>query len=153
MILSDKQIFDIVKVVSENSTCCSRNVGAVVVDKAGKIIGYGSNGICDKISTCKDKGECYRRRSGFKSGEGLEQCPGEHAESKALLMCAKFGMPTNGGTVYISIPPCERCVIKMYEAGIKKVKVLGDYPSQVKNPAIELMKELEIEYIKVEVEE
>lgn len=153
MILSDKQIFDIVKVVSENSTCCSRNVGAVVVDKTGKIIGYGANGVCDKISTCKDKNECHRRRLGYKSGEALEQCPGEHAESKALLMCAKFGVPTNGGTMYISIPPCKQCVFKMYEAGIKKVKVFGDYPSQVKDPAIELMKELEIEYIKVEVKQ
>ena len=152
MVLSDKQIFDIVKVVSEKSTCCSRNVGAVVVDKAGKIIGYGANGICDKISTCKVKNECRRRSLGYKSGEGIEQCPGEHAESKALLMCAKFGMSTNGGTMYISIPPCERCVLKMHEAGIKTVKVLGDYPEEVSKPAIELMKELEIDFIKAEVD-
>lgn len=153
MILSDKKIFDVVKVVSENSTCCSRNVGAVVVDKAGKIIGYGTNGICDMVSTCKDKNECRRRRLGYKSGEALEQCPGEHAESKALLMCAKFGLPTNGGTMYISIPPCERCVLKMYEAGIKTVKVSGEYPQQVSKPAIELMKELGINFIIVEVNE
>lgn len=149
MQLTDKQIFDIVKVVSNNSTCFSRNVGAVVVDKTGRIIGYGANG----FRTCKDNGKCKRRSLGFKSGEGLEQCPGEHAESKALLMCAKFGMSTDGGTMYISIPPCERCVLKMYEAGIKTVKVLGDYPEQVSKPAIKIMKELEIDFVKVEVTE
>lgn len=153
MILSDKQIFDIVEVISNNSTCKSRKVGAVVTDKAGRIIGYGSNGINDKIRTCQDKGVCKRRSLGFKSGEALDLCPGEHAESKALLMCAKFGIPTNGGTMYISIPPCERCVLKMYEAGIKTVKVSGEYPQQVSKPAIELMKELGINFIIVEVNE
>ena len=37
MKLTDKQIFDIVEVISNNSTCKSRKVGAVVTDKVGRI--------------------------------------------------------------------------------------------------------------------
>ena len=44
-----------------------------------------------------------------------------HAESNAILKCAKEGVSIVGGTLYVSLSPCLRCSEMIAAAGIRRV--------------------------------
>jgi len=136
-------------IVSENSSCLSRQVGAIIVrDKS--IISTGYNGPprgvphCDKrffqgidktlikefkekglTEKANDEGICPRQLLGYKSGEGLHLCIAGHAERNALINAAREGVSVKGATMYMNCSvPCKDCLIEIINAGIKKIVVL-----------------------------
>ena len=139
---------NIAEQTKERSTCCSRQVGAVII-KDKDIISAGYNGAPSKATHCTDMGYCIRKKMGYKSGEGLEHCRAGHAESNALDRCAKHGNSSDGATIYVTTQPCVFCTIRLIQAGIKKVVFKGEYPTDL---AAKLADESGLEFIKYEEE-
>lgn len=68
---------------------------------------------------------CPRKRSGYKSGEGMHMCPAVHAEMNVVLQAARLGIATEGATLYCYCGvPCKDCAKELINAGIKRVVYL-----------------------------
>lgn len=100
----------------KNSTCLKHPVAAVIYDICGDYVESGWNGPPDfmKHDNCL--------RDGYPSGEGMELCPGSHAETTAISKAAKYNGSTYNGTIYLSCWfPCVWCANSISYAGIKRL--------------------------------
>lgn len=123
------------------STCERLTVGATIVrDK--RIIAGGYNGSVSGDSHCIDEG-CY-----LVDGHCVRTV---HAESNALLQCAKFGVPTEGGEMYVTHFPCLHCCKTIIQSGIRTVYYARDYKNDPY--AVELFKKSGVHTKKVELED
>ena len=52
-----------------------------------------------------------------------------HAEANAIIFASKYGIDTNGCTMYVTTAPCERCATLIYGAGFKEVVYSDVYKS------------------------
>jgi dCMP deaminase len=60
----------------------------------------------------------------YKSGEGMQWCPAQHAEENAVSNAARFGISVLGSTLYMnSIIPCQKCFGTLINAGISEIVV------------------------------
>ena len=113
---------------SSRSTCFSDPKGAVIVNE-GCIISTGYNGAPSGIDDCKnDIGECYKRKLGYKSGEGNHVCIAVHAEANAIILAAKQGVRISNATLYCTHKPCNDCAKLIINSGIKEVVYVNEYP-------------------------
>ncbi len=103
--------------LASRSTCKRLSVGAVLVrDK--RIIAGGYNGSVSGDDHCIDEG-CYLRD---------EHCVRTiHAEMNAILQCARFGMSTDGASLYVTDFPCLQCTKSLLQAGIKEINYIRNY--------------------------
>ncbi|AEX85968.1 deoxycytidylate deaminase [Marinitoga piezophila KA3] len=115
--------------VSERSSCTHRKVGAVIV-KDKRVLATGYNQPPSGFPHC-DQITCIRDELNIKSGEHQEICYGLHAEQNALMQAAKFGISTDGATIYVTHQPCSVCARLIINAGIKRVIYGGDYPDSL----------------------
>lgn len=103
--------------LASRSTCNRLSVGAVLVrDK--RIIAGGYNGSVSGDDHCIDKG-CYLR-----DGHCVRTI---HAEMNAILQCARFGMSTDGASLYVTDFPCLQCTKSLLQAGIKEINYIRNY--------------------------
>ncbi len=152
----DVYFHSICEAVASKSPCLSRKIGAILV-RDHSIVSTGYNGpprgiphcgidrlraddtlwnelidrrilfpneiIPDEFSTT-----CPRKLLGFKSGEGMEWCPAQHAEINCVSNAARNGVSTLGTTLYMNcVIPCKNCFGTLINAGI--VEVVVDNPS------------------------
>lgn len=122
----DEYFMRICQHVSERSTCTHRKVGAVIV-KENRILATGYNQPPSGFPHCDSIG-CIRDDLGIPSGRNQEICYGLHAEQNALMQAAKFGISTNGATMYVTTKPCSVCARLIINAGIARVVYFSDYP-------------------------
>ncbi|SHH40981.1 deoxycytidylate deaminase [Thermosipho atlanticus] len=122
----DEYFSKIAKLIASRSTCFHRKVGAVIV-KDKRILATGYNQPPSGFPHCDSIG-CIRDDMGIESGKNQEICYALHAEQNALMQAAKFGISTNGATIYVTHKPCSVCARLLINAGIKKVVYLKDYP-------------------------
>ncbi|MEA3499764.1 MAG: deaminase [Candidatus Marinimicrobia bacterium] len=120
----DEYFLEIAEVVSRRASCFRNHVGAVIVQDKD-IISTGYNGAPAFQKNCLEIGYCYRDKHNIKSGTNLELCRavGSHAESNAIVLAAKNGHSTSGGTMYLygHIAICNQCKAMISNANIKKV--------------------------------
>lgn len=103
--------------LASRSTCKRLSVGAVLVrDK--RIIAGGYNGSVSGDDHCIDEG-CYLR-----DGHCVRTI---HAEMNAILQCARFGMSTDGASLYATDFPCLQCTKSLLQAGIKEINYIRNY--------------------------
>ena len=50
-----------------------------------------------------------------------------HAEINAILQCSRFGVGTEGATIYVTHFPCLNCTKSIIQAGIKEICYANDY--------------------------
>ena len=129
----------ICEAVASKSPCLSRQIGAVLV-RDRSIVSTGFNGpargyphcrpirtIMEDITTDSEihtELVCPRRAKGYKSGEGLLECPAAHAEGNCVANAARIGASTVNTTLYMnSIIPCKDCAIILVNAGITEVVI------------------------------
>lgn len=109
-------------VISEQSKCCKREVGAVVVN-GGRIVSSGYNGaprgFPDKgLYNCKDF--CPAAIHGLRaSSNGYASCVAVHAEINALLFANRDDL--SGATVYVPYSICINCAKAIANSGICRV--------------------------------
>ena len=103
--------------LSLRSTCSRLSVGATIV-KDKRIASGGYNGSIKGDEHCIDvgckvvEGHCVRTI---------------HAEINAILQCSKFGVGTEGATIYVTHFPCLNCTKSIIQAGIKEICYANDY--------------------------
>src|SRR5699024_8202539 len=106
--------------LSLRSTCTRLEVGATLV-KDRRIIAGGYNGSVSGDVHCIDE-DCY-----LVNGHCIRTI---HAEMNALLQCAKLGVSTDGGEIYVTHFPCLPCTKAILQAGIKTIHSLNDYHNE-----------------------
>jgi dCMP deaminase len=117
----DSYFHDICVSVSKKSPCLSRQIGAILVCDHS-VVSTGYNGPPRDYPHCKD--QCPRRAKGYKSGEGLLECPAVHAEANCIANAARCGTHTIGTTLYMNcIIPCKDCMALLINAGVKEIVV------------------------------
>ena len=60
-------------------------------------------------------------RAGIPHGTRYEIGNCGHAESNAIIFCAKHGISTEGADLYVNSSVCELCARTIIQAGIKRV--------------------------------
>uniref|UniRef100_A0AAU8MJJ7 Deoxycytidylate deaminase n=1 Tax=Geladintestivirus 6 TaxID=3233138 RepID=A0AAU8MJJ7_9CAUD len=136
---SDKYYIKVAQLCAKNSYAVKLQVGAIIV-KDEQIMSDGFNG-----TPCGFENKCE-----VQSTDGCLHTLSYvlHAESNAILKCAKYGRPTNGSTLYITHSPCIECAKLIIQAGIIKVVYLEDYR---KTEGLELLKKAGINVKKIEL--
>jgi len=122
----DDYFMRIAYLVRDRSTCFHRKVGALIV-KSNRIIATGYNQPPSTFPHCDEIG-CIRDDLGIESGERQEVCYALHAEQNAITQAARFGIATEGGTIYVTHKPCSVCARLIINAGIVRVVYSEDYP-------------------------
>lgn len=135
---SDKYYIKVAKLCAKNSYAIKLQVGAIIV-KDGQIMSDGFNG-----TPCGFENKCE-----VKSMDGSLHTLSYvlHAESNAILKCAKYGRATNGSTLYITHSPCIECAKLIIQAGIIRVVYLEEYKTL---DGVELLKRIGIKVEKFE---
>ncbi len=144
----DNRFIEMAEVVGTWSSCYqeNRHVGAVIV-KNKRILATGYNGAPSGVESCKDKGECLRKKLNIPSGTRHEVCYAVHAEQNAICQAAKLGISVEGATIYVTHQPCTICTKMIINAGIKKVVYKYGYPDDFSKV---LLEEAGVELINIE---
>lgn len=126
---------DIAEVVSQKSTCLKKQWGAIIV-KDNVIISTGYNGAPRGITSCQERGTCFRTNS--LRGTDYSSCPAVHSEQNAIIFGNREDM--KGATLYLvgielcdpgwryvqNPAPCSLCKRMIINARIEKVIVRTD---------------------------
>lgn len=144
----DKRFIEMAETVGSWSSCYQQNrqVGAVIV-KDKHVIATGYNGAPAGVKSCKEKGECLRKKLNIPSGTRHETCFAVHAEQNAIAQAARFGVSVEGATIYVTHQPCTICTKMIINSGITKVIYKHGYPDDF---SLELLNEAGVEIIKWE---
>ena len=122
----DEYFMTLAKQVATRTTCIRRAVGCVLVrDK--RIIATGYNGAPTGLRHCAETG-CIRQKLDVPSGERHELCRALHAEQNALIQAARYGLPVDDSTIYITTQPCVVCAKMLINAGVKEIVYANPYP-------------------------
>lgn len=142
----DSRFMEMADLIGSWSSCFQENrqVGAVIV-KDKRIITTGYNGAPSGVKSCKEKGECLRKKLNIASGTRLESCYAVHAEQNAIAQAAKLGECVEGATIYVTHQPCTICTKMIINSGIKKVIYKNGYPDEFSKV---LLQEAGVELIK-----
>lgn len=127
----DRRFMEMAETVAGWSSCYQegRQIGAVVVrDK--RILTTGYNGAPQGVTSCKERGECLRRKLGIPSGTRHELCYAVHAEQNAIIQAARLGIQLEGATLYCTHQPCVICAKMIINAGISRVVYREGYPDE-----------------------
>lgn len=109
---TDEYFLTLAYTAASRATCMRRRVGAVVVDRRGRILSTGYNGSPEGYPHCGDLG-CNRDQA----------CQWSvHAEINALLF-AENREPEK--TLYVTTAPCRACALAIANAGFRRV-VIGE---------------------------
>lgn len=130
----DEKFMSIAKDCAKKSTCSRRSVGAVI-EKNGKIISTGYNGIPRNLKSCTKDNPCYKERNNIPSGTIVDasECMSVHAEVFAIITAAKHGSieGLSGATLFVTHQPCRRCALSIIAADISRVVYETEYPDKV----------------------
>ena len=147
----DSRFMKMADFIGSWSSCYQENrqVGAVIVrDK--RIITTGYNGAPSGVKSCKEKGECLRKKLNIASGTRLESCYAVHAEQNAIIQAAKYGINIDGATLYCTHQPCSVCAKMIINAGIRRVVYQEGYPDSF---SLQIFEEAGIQLEKYDPEE
>ncbi len=125
----DHRFMEMAALVAAWTSCYAENreIGAVIV-RDRRVLTTGYNGAPAGIKTCRDKGECMRRRMGIPSGQRAELCYAIHAEQNAIIQAARMGIAIDGATLYCTHQPCSVCTKIIINAGIRRIVYEHPYP-------------------------
>lgn len=122
------------------STCERLKVGATIV-KDNRVIAGGYNGSVSGEDHCIDVG-CY-----IEGGHCIRTI---HAEINALLQCSKFGVSTEGASIYVTHFPCVHCTKSIIQAGIKNIYYAEDYKNHPY--AVDLLNKTGVEFERIDLD-
>ena len=128
---NDEFFMTIAHIVSKQSHCVRKQVGAVIV-KDSRIISIGYNGTpkgyinCDEIF---DKNNFdIEKHHEFSVNNEI------HAEINAIIYAAKNSVSLENSTLYVTMSPCHDCAKFIVAAGIKEVVYDELYDREPKQP-------------------
>lgn len=104
--------------LAARSKCVNRQVGAVIVNADNRPVSVGYNGAPAGFpmnETCV--GTCARANG--ERGSSYGNCVSVHAEANALIFADRRHY--EGGTIYVTNPPCFDCAKLISNSGITRV--------------------------------
>lgn len=115
----DEYFLMLAKLAATRSTCLAFPVGAVIV-KNKQVVATGYNGSPSGSAHCTAQGFCY---PGLSSCDASKDMPSRavHAEANAIAQAAKYGISTDGASIYVTLEPCLSCLKLIISAGIHEV--------------------------------
>lgn len=116
------------------SYCNRRQVGALIV-KDRMIISDGYNGTPSGFENfCEDD-------------EGYTKWYVLHAEANAILKVAGSTHSCTGGTLYLTMSPCQQCSKLIHQAGIKRLVYIDRYKD---DSGLQFLKRAGVEIMQIE---
>lgn len=113
-----------VAILEQRGTCKRRKVAFVLIDKHGRVLSEGYNGVASGHPHCSEPGhECPG--ADLPSGTGLDQCQALHAEQNAILHLKD---PYAVDTAYGSCSPCDSCIKLLLGTSCRRIVVRELYP-------------------------
>ncbi len=109
------------EILAEQATCSRRQVGCILTNVQGHIIGSGYNGNAYGLDHCIDT-PCTGAT--MRSGEGLDVCEAIHAEQNALMQCRNINEIYN---VYVTTAPCMHCTKMLLNTPCRSVYYANKY--------------------------
>lgn len=104
----DRRYLRMARIWAENSYCCRRQVGALIV-KDRMIISDGFNGTPAGFeNVCED-------------ADGVTKPYVLHAEANAITKVAASNNSSAGATLYVTASPCLECTKLIIQSGIRRV--------------------------------
>lgn len=117
--ISNHDLFiEIAESVSKRSTCCRLNVWCVIV-KDWMIIWTWYNWVCKWEVHCIDK-EWWCSLVDW-------HCTAIHSEENAIINCAFNWISTNWADIYCTHIPCDKCTMRLINAGVKNIYYKNEY--------------------------
>ncbi len=114
---------------SRRSTCLRRNVGCVLLDRRGRVLATGYNGVYKGAPHCNERvGGCYPNActgACAESGTQLDACEAIHAEQNALLQCDDVD---DIWTAVVTTSPCVTCTKLLLNTGCQEIVFIDEYP-------------------------
>lgn len=121
--------------MSKKSRCSRAQMGAVIVSADQRIAATGYNG---PAATFPCEGECSewcpRAQGTAPLDTFYDACPAIHAEANALLYVDRSRV--EGGTIYITSPPCMQCAKLVSNSGVRRVVCMIGADDQHRQPLI-----------------
>jgi len=145
--LEDKNFIHIAAEIATASKCVSKRVGAVI-EKEGRIISTGYNGSPKGHINCDELFEEWSKDHHIWSHKYEI-----HAEMNALIWAARKGISIEGGTIYVTLEPCDQCTKNLIAAGIKKIVYTSKYEHVNSEELRNFIEEHKIEYIYMPIED
>src|SRR3972149_8364871 len=103
----DQVMLNIASMLSMRACCLKRQVGCVLTDRQGRIVGSGYNGRIAGLPNCRNGHGCPT------------YCEGMHAEINALLR-----VRSQPHTCYITCMPCSHCMKALLASGCERIVTL-----------------------------
>ncbi|MDR2377200.1 MAG: cytidine/deoxycytidylate deaminase family protein [Puniceicoccales bacterium] len=125
----DDYFMKLTRLVASRSTCLRRRIGALLV-REHRLLATGYNGAPSGLPHCLDVG-CLRQQRKVPSGERSELCRAVHAEQNTLLQCARFGLSTEGATLYCTHFPCAHCAKSLLSAKVCRIVYEEEYRDEL----------------------
>lgn len=139
----DEYFIEIMHAVGARGTCDRGRVGSVVV-KDKRLIATGYVGAPSGCKSCDDIGH-EMNTVDYGNGDVHRHCVRTaHAETNAIIQAARFGISTNGATLYCMMTPCYACAKNIINAGIVRVVSEKDYHAGKRTK--EVLKEAKVKY-------
>jgi dCMP deaminase len=124
---------EIALTIAKKSRCSRAQMGAVIVSSNQRIAATGYNG---PAATFPNDDECINwcpRAQGTAPLDNFyDACPAIHAEANALLYVDRSHV--EGGTIYITSPPCMQCAKLISNSGIAHVVCIIGKEDEHRNP-------------------
>jgi len=139
----DEYFMNIARTVGERATCDRGRTGCVIV-KDKHIVSTGYVGAPSGCISCDDGGH-EMDTSLHEDGTQSRHCiRTTHNEQNAICQAARFGVSTDGATLYCMMTPCYTCAKLIINAGIKRVVADKDYHAGSRSK--EIFKDAGIKY-------
>ena len=114
---ADEEWLDLARMLAEKGECRKRQVGAIIVDLNGVMVGQGFNHDPTGEKECL-KGECPRAFTEVAANTGdYDLCIAAHAEAAAIVDAGNLARTS---TMYATSTPCAGCLKLIYLAGIRR---------------------------------
>ena len=140
----DEYFCEIMEAVGRRATCDRGKSGCVIV-KDKRIISTGYVGAPSGCKHCDDFGHEMHAVIDEDGVQSKHCVRTTHAEQNAIVQAAKFGISTDGATMYCNMTPCYVCAKMIISAGIKRVVAKKDYHAGTRSK--EVFKEAGIEFV------
>jgi dCMP deaminase len=118
----DTWALGIATAVAARGDCRRKQVGAVILDTAHRVVSTGYNGSAPGGPSCL-AGACPRAFAGAEPGSSYDTGPGTcialHAEMNAIIFADPGQLP--GSTIYVTCEPCQGCARMISGSGITRV--------------------------------
>lgn len=117
-----RTFINIAKEFAKHSTCCRKQVGAIIV-KDKRVISAGYNGVSSGKIHCNEifKNNDYASNDFIRIHSEWSKINESHAESNCITYAAKIGVSVNDCILYTTLSPCIDCAKQILNSGIKEV--------------------------------